>query len=94
MRLSSRAVAIFLFGLIICIPYLFIFMGDELFMYIKSQNYGYIYIFKIEYFPYWSEEFIAIGSGVLMFLSLLGNGLMMARTVFNTFSTFSLDSHR
>lgn len=75
MRLTSRAVAILLWGLITCIPYVFIFMGDELFTYIQNQHYGYIYIFKIEYFPYWFKEFIAIGSSVLLFLSLLGNGL-------------------
>lgn len=72
MRLIWWAGAILL---LVCIPYLFIFMGAELFMYIKSQHYGYIYIFKIEYFPYWFEEFIAIVSVALMFLSLLGKGL-------------------
>ena len=76
MRLVSWAEAILILGLALLFPYLIIFTGDQLFiMYLKSQCHDYIYMFKIEYFPYWFERYIVVGSGVMMLLSTIGRGL-------------------
>ena len=77
MKLVSWAEAIFILGLTFFLPYIVIFAGDQLFMYLKSQYHDYIHMFKIEYFPYWFEQYIVVGSGVLMFLSVIGKGLMI-----------------
>lgn len=74
MRLKQWGLAVLIMGLIICIPIFINFIGNELFIYIKSQYYGYIHIFKIEYFPYWSEELMFIGVVSLLLLTLAGKG--------------------
>lgn len=75
MRLVSWAEAILILGLALLFPYFIIFAGDQLFMYLKSQRHDYICMFKIEYFPYWFERYIVVGSGVMMLLLTIGRGL-------------------
>lgn len=66
MRLIYQLIMIFIGVIIFC-------MNDELFIYTKNQYHGYIYMYKIEFFDYWVQEYVLIGLFMLMWMAFLAN---------------------
>ncbi len=58
----------FLMLIVALIPNLFVFMGDQLIIYLQSQHPNYIYMFNAVVVSAWVKSIIMVGSSIVFFV--------------------------